>query len=108
MGWVNEARTKKDIQRIYDDTAQANYTSRAVFALPYVNKTQLLLTSVDSTNMDNDIYLYEAASTTPALDYIWGESSNPEGTVISGGKPDERVRAMMPFIHKSQMTRNIT
>jgi len=100
--WMNNARTKKDIQRIYKDTAKANYTSRAVFAMPHLNKTQLLLTAVDTTEMDDDIYVYDSKSTTPALDYIWGEHENPESIVISGGKSDERNRAMMPFIHKSQ------
>lgn len=99
-GWISSARTKKDIQRIYNDTMQANSTSRSVFALQHVNKAQLLLTSGDSA--DNDIFVYQSKSLTPAIDYIWGESKDPESTVISGGNPDERVRAMMPFIHKSQ------
>ena len=99
-GWISSARTKKDIQKIYKKTSEANYTSRAVLALPHVNKTQLLLTSGDST--DNDIFVYESKSPTPAIDYIWGENENPESIVVSGGNPDERVRALMPFIHKSQ------
>jgi len=100
--WVNNARTKKDIQRIYKDAAEANYTSRAVFAMPHLNKPQLLLTAVDTTEINDDVYLYDSKSTTPALDYIWGEHDNPESIVISGGKPDERNRAMTPFIQKSQ------
>ena len=99
-GWINNARTKKDIKRIYEQTTEANFKNRGVLALPYVSKTQLLLTSGEST--DNDIYDYETKSPTPAIDYIWGENVKAESIIISGGKPEERVRAMIPIIHKSQ------
>jgi len=97
---INNARTKKDIQRIYQETYDANFKSRAVLALPHLDKTQLLLTSNDST--ENDIYDYQASSNTPALDYIWGESGLPENVIISGGNQSERVTATMPFVRKSQ------
>ena len=100
--WINNARTKKDIQRVYNDAAEANYKSRAVFALPYLNKVQLLLTTVDSTDIDNDVYKYESGSKTPALDYLWGEHENPESVLVSGGRQEERNRAMMPFLCKAQ------
>ena len=98
--WVNNARTKKDIQRIYKETTEANYVSRGVLAMPHVNNQQLLLTSSDDA--DNDVYVYESNSSTPAIDFIWGESAEPENMIVSGGKPDERVRALMPFVRKSQ------
>ena len=98
--WVNNARTKKDIQRIYKETTEANYVSRGVLAMPHVNNQQLLLTSSDDA--DNDVYVYESNSSTPAIDFIWGDSAGPENTIVSGGRPDERVRALMPFVRKSQ------
>ena len=98
--WVDNARTKKDVKRIYQQTSEANFVSRGVLALPHVNKLQLLLTTKDES--DNDVYVYESNSTTPAVDFIWGEAQGPENTIISGGKPDERVRSLMPFVHKSQ------
>jgi hypothetical protein len=101
-GWINNARTNKEIKRIYKDTAEANYTSRAVYALPHINRTQLLLTPVDSTEIDNDICVYESKSTTPAIDYIWGGSVGPESIIVSGGRLDERTNTLMPFIRKSQ------
>ena len=98
--WIDNARTRKDVKRIYQQASEANYVNRGVLALPYVNKLQLLLTTKDEA--DNDVYIYESKSTTPAVDYIWGEAQEPENTMISGGKSDERVRALMPFVHKSQ------
>ena len=98
--WLTNARTKKDIKRIYKEATEANYVNRGVLAMPHLNKKQLLLTSSDSA--DNDIYEYQTKSPTPAMDYIWGQSDKPESIIISGGKADERVRAMTPFINKSQ------
>jgi len=98
--WLTNARTKKDIKRIYKEATEANYVNRGVLVMPHLNKKQLLLTSGDST--DNDIYEYQTKSPTPAIDYIWGQSDKPESIIISGGKADMRVRTMMPFINKSQ------
>jgi len=98
--WLTNARTKKDIKRIYKEATEANYVNRGVLVMPHLNKKQLLLTSGDST--DNDIYDYQTKSPTPAMDYIWGQSDKPESIIISGGKADKRVRAMTPFINKSQ------
>ncbi len=96
---LQNARTKKDIKRIAQQAEESNLVSRAVIAMPYVNQGQLMLTSGD----DNDVYRYDTKSATPALDYIWGESDDPESVIISGGQPLERVRALMPFVRKVQM-----
>lgn len=96
---LQNARTKKDIKRIAQQAEESNLVSRAVIAMPYVNQGQLMLTSGD----DNDVYRYDTTSATPALDYIWGESDDPESVIISGGQPLERVRALMPFVRKVQM-----
>ena len=96
---IQNSRTKKDIRRIVQQVTDANYASRAVTAMPYVNNMQLLLTSGD----DNDVYRCDTKSQTPALDYIWGVNKDPESMVVSGGTPDARVRALMPFVRKSQL-----
>ena len=98
-GWISNARTKKDIQKICKEASEANFLNRGVLALPHVNRLQLRLTAKDA---DDDIYTYDTKSTTPGIDYLWGETDEPENTIISGGKADERVRAIMPFIKKSQ------
>lgn len=96
---IQNSRTKKDIRRIVQQVSDANYANRAVTAMPYVNNAQLLLTSGD----DNDVYRYDTQSQTPALDYIWGVNKDPESMVVSGGTPDARVRALMPFVRKAQL-----
>ena len=98
---VQNAKTKKEIQTIYQQVADTNYDNRMVMALPGIDTKQLLLTSGD--NDDNDILVYEYTGTTPAINYIWGENSSPEGLVTSGANQSARVRAMMPFVRKSQI-----
>lgn len=97
---LQKARTKKEVRTIYKQAAEANFQNRSVAVLPNTNKQQLLLISGDSS--DNDVLDYQTKSLTPALDYIWGESDEPTGVVVSGGQNEERVRALMPFVHKSQ------
>jgi len=97
---LQNARTKKEIRAIYSHASEANFQNRSVAVLPSANKQQLLLISGDPS--DNDIYDYQSKSTTPAIDYIWGDSKEPEGAIVSGGQNDARVRALMPFVHKSQ------
>ena len=41
-------------------------------------------------------------SKTPALDYIWGSDAMPTGQVVSGGDSADRVKALLPFVYKSQ------
>lgn len=98
---LQNARTKKEIQQIYTNAANANFQNRSVAVLPSINKQQLLLISGDPS--DNDIIDMTSQSATPAIDYIWGDSQNPEGAVVSGGQNDARIRALMPFVTKSQM-----
>jgi len=98
---LQNARTKKEINQIYQNAANANFQNRSVAVLPSVNKQQLLLISGDPS--DNDIVDMTSQSATPAIDYIWGDSQNPEGAVVSGGQNDARVRALMPFVRKSQI-----
>jgi hypothetical protein len=97
---LQKARTKKEIKTIYNQASDANFKNRSVAVLPNANKQQLLLVSGDPS--DNDIYDYQSQSPAPALDYIWGEGNEPEGTIISGGQNESRVRALMPFVRKSQ------
>ena len=68
--------------------------------MPNENKQQLLLATSDPS--DNDIYDYDTKSSTPALDFIWGETDYPEGEVVSGGETRTRIEALIPFVHKSQ------
>jgi len=98
---LQNARTKKEIRQIYQNASDANFQSRSVAVLPNVNKQQLLLISGDTS--DNDIFDYTTQSTTPAIDYIWGTNKDPEGVIVSGGQADARVRALMPFVRKSQI-----
>jgi hypothetical protein len=97
---LQRARTKKEIQEIYNHTYETNFQNRSVGVLSGADKKQLLLISGDPN--DNDIYDYQSESSTPAIDYIWGETDGPESSVVSGGQNNERVRALMPFVHKSQ------
>ena len=101
--WVNSARTKKDIQKIYKEASEVNYVNRNVLALPYVNRLQLLLTTKDAS--DDDVYVYQSESASPGIDFIWGPEAGPENTIVSGGHPDQRARALVPFILKSQQDR---
>ena len=97
---LQNAKTKKEIKAIYNHASEANYQNRSIAILPSANKQQLLLISGDPN--DNDIYDYQSNSSTPAIDYIWGENKEPEGAVVSGGQNNARVKALMPFVHKSQ------
>jgi len=97
---LQNARTKREIRAIYQHAIDTNCQNRSVAVLPSVNKQQLLLISGDPS--DNDVIDITSKSSTPAIDYIWGESKHPEGVVVSGGQNDARVRALMPFVHKSQ------
>lgn len=97
---LQKARTKKEIRAIYQHAADTNFQNRSVAVLPNVNKQQVLLVSGDPS--DNDVIDMTSNSSTPAIDFIWGESKDPEGAVVSGGSNDARVRALMPFVHKSQ------
>jgi hypothetical protein len=97
---LQKAKTKKEIRAIYQQAADANYQNRSVAVLPNVDKQQLLLTSGDPN--DNDVFDMTFQGSTPAIDYIWGDAKEPEGAIVSGGQNDARVRALMPFVHKSQ------
>lgn len=98
---LQNARTKKEERALYDRVSEANFKNRSVAILPSVNKQQLLLTSDDPS--ENDIYDYQSDSSTAALDYIWGESDEPEGIIVSGGQPKDRVCSLIPFVHKAQV-----
>jgi hypothetical protein len=97
---IQRARTKKEINKIYQQAADTNFQNRSVAVLSNLNKQQLLLISGDPN--DNDVIDMTSESSTPAIDYIWGISKDPEGAIVSGGQNDARVRALMPFVHKSQ------
>ena len=97
---LQNARTKKEIREIYNRASEANFKNRSVATLPSVDRQQLMLVSGDPA--ENDIYDYSAASQTIALDYIWGESDDPDGTIVSGGQTTDRVHALIPFVHKAQ------
>lgn len=97
---LQNARTKKEVRALYNRASEANFKNRSVAILPSINKQQLLLTSGDPS--ENDIYDYQSNSNTAALDYIWGESDEPEGIIVSGGQPIDRVCSLIPFVHKAQ------
>lgn len=97
---LQNARTKKEIRQIYDHASEANFQNRSVMVMPNVNKQQLLLVTAEPS--DNDVYDYDTKSSTPAIDYIWGETDYPEGEVVSGGDVKTRIEALVPFVHKSQ------
>ncbi len=94
------ARTKKEIRALYKHASDANFQNRAVAVLSGISKQQLLLTSGEPD--DNDVYDYQSQSVTAALDYIWGETSAPNSVIVSGGQNNERVCALIPFVHKAQ------
>ena len=85
---------------MYKGAAESNFESRGVMAMPYVDKIRLRL----ATGMpeDNDVYDYQSSSANPGLDFIWGETDQPENALVSGGTPGERSLAIMPFVHKCQ------
>lgn len=97
---LQNARTKKEIRALYQHASDANFQNRAVAILPGISKQQLLLTSGELD--DNDVYDYQSQTSTPALDYIWGESNDPTSVIVSGGQNKERVCALIPFVHKAQ------
>lgn len=97
---LQNARTKKEIRQVYDQASEANFQNRSVMVMPNANKQQLLLATTEPS--DNDIYDYDTESSTPAIDYIWGETDYPEGEVVSGGDTRTRTEALVPFVHKSQ------
>ena len=98
---LQNARTKKEIRALYQHASDTNFQNRAVAVLPGISKQQLLLTSGEPD--DNDVYDYQSQTSTPALDYIWGESDNPTSIIVSGGQNKERVCALIPFVHKAQV-----
>lgn len=97
---LQNARTKKEIRAIYNHASEANFQNRSVMIMPNENRQRLLLAAAEPE--DNDIYEYDTKSPTPALDYIWGETEEPEGEVVSGGDNRARMEALVPFVHKSQ------
>jgi len=98
---LQNAKTKKEVRELYNRASETNFKNRSVAILPSINKQQLLLASGDPS--ENDIYDYQSNSSTAALDYIWGESEEPEGIIVSGGQPSDRVCALIPFVHKAQV-----
>ena len=98
---LQNAKTKKEVRELYNRASETNFKNRSVAILPSINKQQLLLASGDPS--ENDIYDYQSNSSTAALDYIWGESEEPEGIIVSGGRPSDRVCALIPFVHKAQV-----
>lgn len=97
---LQNARTKEEIRQIYHHASEANFQNRSVMVMPNTNKQQLLLATTEPS--DNDIYDYDTKSSTPAIDYIWGETDYPEGEIVSGGDTKTRIEALVPFVHKSQ------
>lgn len=97
---LQNARTKKEVRALYQHASDANFQNRAVAVLPELSKQQLLLTTGEPD--DNDVYDYQSQTTTPALDYIWGENDDPTSVIVSGGQNKERVCALIPFVHKAQ------
>lgn len=97
---LQNARSKKEIRAIYKSASEANFQNRAVAILPGISKQQLLLTSGEPA--DNDVYDYQSKSCTPALDFIWGETSTPNSVIVSGGQNSARVCALIPFVRKAQ------
>ena len=98
---LQNAKTKKEVRELYNRASETNFKNRSVAILPNINKQQLLLASRDPS--ENDVYDYQPNSTTAALDYIWGESEEPEGIIVSGGQPSDRACALIPFVHKAQV-----
>lgn len=97
---LQNAKTKKEIQKIHKNASETNFVNRCVMVVPGISKQQLLL---ENNNVqENDVYDLQSSSTTPAQDYIWGSSSMPEVSIISGGENNVRVQALIPFIHKAQ------
>lgn len=102
---LQNARTKREVRALYQHASEANFQNRAVAALPEISKQQLLLTSGEPD--DNDIYDYQSKSNTAGLDFIWGTTDSPNSMIVSGGRNEDRVCALIPFVHKAQ-AENIT
>ncbi|MDR0908311.1 MAG: hypothetical protein LBM77_00965 [Spirochaetaceae bacterium] len=98
--YINNRKTRKEIQGTYNQAADSNYKARSVFVAQNISKQQLLLVSNDPN--DDDVYTMSFESKTPGVDYIWGDNKEPECMIVSGGENDARVRALMPFVRKSQ------
>ncbi|GHU52972.1 hypothetical protein AGMMS49975_09950 [Clostridia bacterium] len=95
---IDNMRTRGDIRRVYQDASNANFENRKVSVVKGMNKQQLLLTQGD----DNDIYDIQTQGNVTAIDYIIGNTNMPDNIVVSGGKIEDRTKALMPFIHMLQ------
>ncbi|SCW45726.1 hypothetical protein SAMN02910456_01215 [Ruminococcaceae bacterium YRB3002] len=98
---LQNAKTKKQVKEIYQRAYEANLANRAVAVLPETDKQQLLLTSGEPD--DNDVYVLDTKSNTAALDHIWGEDGSLDSVVITGGRNNDRVCALLPFVRKTQI-----
>ena len=100
---LQNARTKKEVRALYQHAADANFRNRGVTVLPCMDKQALLLTTGEPD--DNDVYDLDGSEQTAALDYIWGADDTPDSMIVSGGRNEDRIRALIPFVYKAQTDR---
>lgn len=104
---IQNARTRKEIQKVYQNAYDTNLYNRSVNVLPGASK-ELLLTSNEPEDDDigvMDIHYIndpKTISKTPALDYIWGDPKTLDSIIVSGGQSSERVCSLIPFVYKAQ------
>ena len=80
-------------------SAQASRDNRGVFVSSSIDKRSIGLN--DDPRFD-DTETVRDLDSEPALGYIAGDSTYPESVIVSGGSDEERCRALLPFVLKSQ------
>ena len=101
---LQRSRSKRDVRKLYQDAADANFINRGVYLLPGgQTKQQLRLVSGSD---ENDVYDYTVARNQNPGDvgwqFVYGSNDDPEGTIVSGGANEDRVAALIPFVVKAR------
>ena len=94
----NAAASFQDGRRI-KRTALASKNNRRVWLSSSVNKQEL---HINDDPYFDDTETIRDENNEPALGYIAGESELPESIIISGGTNEDRSKALIPFVLKSQ------
>lgn len=101
---MQRSRTKRDIKLLYQQVSDANFAHRGVYLLPGGQSKQQL--RLISGNDENDVYDYTPARNQEPGDvgwqFVYGSTDDPEGTIVSGGSPGDRVAALVPFVVKAR------
>lgn len=96
---IRNAATSFSEGRRIRGTEKASRDNRGVWVSSSVDKKALCLN--DDPKFD-DTETIRDADNEPALGYLAGDSECPESVIISGGTDEDRCKALIPFIFKSQ------